>query len=68
MIIPIGTPGCQHVLKIVKGADGRVTRKDIYEDAVRRPSCRATTFVAFTKYDANGKTKSRFGSKPEQGK
>ncbi len=69
MIIPIGDPGCQHVLKITKDADGKTTRRDIYEDAARRPNCRTQTlFVAFTKYDKDGKTVSRFGSKPEEEK
>ena len=36
MIIPIGDPGCQHVLKITKDAEGKTTRRDIYEDAARR--------------------------------
>jgi protein-L-isoaspartate(D-aspartate) O-methyltransferase len=67
MIIPIGDPGCQHVLKITKDGDGKTTRRDIYEDAARRPNCRTQTlFVAFTKYDEKGKTVSRFGSKPEE--
>jgi protein-L-isoaspartate(D-aspartate) O-methyltransferase len=68
MIIPIGDPGCQHVLKITKDAEGKTTRRDIYEDAARRPNCRTQTlFVAFTKYDKDGKTVSRFGSKSEEG-
>jgi protein-L-isoaspartate(D-aspartate) O-methyltransferase len=68
MIIPIGDPGCQHVLKITKDAEGKTTRRDIYEDAARRPNCRTQTlFVAFTKYDKEGKTVSRFGSKAEEG-
>jgi protein-L-isoaspartate(D-aspartate) O-methyltransferase len=68
MIIPIGDPGCQHVLKITKDAEGKTTRRDIYEDAARRPNCRTQTlFVAFTKYDKDGKTVSRFGSKAEEG-
>ena len=68
MIIPIGDPGCQHVLKITKDADGKTTRRDIYEDAARRPNCRTQTlFVAFTKYDKDGKTASRFGTKAEEG-
>ena len=67
MIIPIGDPGCQHVLKITKDAEGKTTRRDIYEDAARRPNCRTQTlFVAFTKYDKEGKTTSRFGGKPEE--
>lgn len=69
MIIPIGDPGCQHVLKITKDAEGKTTRRDIYEDAARRPNCRTQTlFVAFTKYDKDGKTVSRHGSKPEDEK
>jgi protein-L-isoaspartate(D-aspartate) O-methyltransferase len=69
MIIPIGDPGCQHVLKITKDAEGKTTRRDIYEDAARRPNCRTQTlFVAFTKYDKDGKTVSRFGAKPEEEK
>ena len=48
MCIPIGPPGAQHVLKIVKasGADGgvTVTRSDIYGGAV-------VNFVPFTKLE-----------------
>jgi protein-L-isoaspartate(D-aspartate) O-methyltransferase len=67
MVIPVGQPGCQQVLKITKErmADGKdvIKRQDIYEN--RRVSCRATTFVAFTKYDAQGRPISRFGGRPE---
>ena len=68
MIIPVGQPGCQSVLKVTKQlVDGKetITRHDIY--ANRRVSCKATTFVAFTKYDAQGRTQSRFGGKQEEG-
>ena len=46
MVIPVGPPGAQHVLKIVKevGGDGtvRVARSDIYKGAI-------VNFVPFTK-------------------
>ena len=70
MVIPVGTPGKQAVLRITKevGDDGkiRLARHDIYEnDPSRRGGGRGTTFVAFTKYDEQGKTVSRFGKKQE---
>jgi len=67
MLIPVGQPGCQSVLKITKEltADGKevIKRHDIYEN--RRVTCARTTFVAFTKYDDKGQTKARFGTKAE---
>jgi len=70
MVIPVGTPGKQAVLRLTKtkGEDGkiRLARHDIYEnDPSRRGGGRGTTFVAFTKYDAEGKTVPRFGGKQE---
>jgi len=70
MVIPVGTPGKQAVLRLTKtqGDDGkiRLARHDIYEnDPSRRGGGRGTTFVAFTKYDKDGKTQSRFGGKQE---
>jgi len=70
MVIPVGTPGKQAVLRLTKtlGDDGKVrlARHDIYEnDPSRRGGGRGTTFVAFTKYDDQGKTKPRFGGKEE---
>src|SRR5262245_16589391 len=61
MVIPVGTPGKQAVLRLTKtkGEDGkiRLARHDIYEnDPSRRGGGRGTTFVAFTKYDEQGKT------------
>ena len=51
MVIPVGPPGAQHVLKVVKqpGADGAFTvaRSDIYGGK----SC---SFVPFTKLDGDG--------------
>jgi protein-L-isoaspartate(D-aspartate) O-methyltransferase len=51
MVIPIGPPGAQHVLKIVKsqGAEGaiNVARSDIYGGAV-------VNFVPFTKLEGGG--------------
>jgi protein-L-isoaspartate(D-aspartate) O-methyltransferase len=48
MVIPVGPPGSQHVLKVVKeqAADGtfRVTRSDIYGGSI-------VNFVPFTKLD-----------------
>ena len=50
MCIPVGPPGAQHVLKIVKeqGADGafKITRADIYRGAI-------VNFVPFTKLDGD---------------
>jgi protein-L-isoaspartate(D-aspartate) O-methyltransferase len=70
MVIPVGTPGKQAVLRLTKnlGDDGKVrlARHDIYEnDPSRRGGGRGTTFVAFTKYDDKGKTVPRFGGKQE---
>ena len=49
MVIPVGPPGAQRVLKVTKEreADGqiRVTRSDIYQG-------RAVPFVPFTKLEA----------------
>jgi protein-L-isoaspartate(D-aspartate) O-methyltransferase len=48
MVIPVGPPGAQHVLKIVKRQDGAgaitVARSDIYGGAI-------VNFVPFTKLD-----------------
>jgi protein-L-isoaspartate(D-aspartate) O-methyltransferase len=50
MCIPVGPPGAQHVLKIVKEADGaggfKVARSDIYNGAI-------VNFVPFTKLDGD---------------
>ena len=50
MVIPVGPPGAQHVLKVVKqeGADGQVTvaRSDIYNG-------RIVPFVPFTKLEGD---------------
>lgn len=50
MVIPVGPPGAQHVLKVIKqqNADGsiNVTRSDIYNG-------RIVPFVPFTKLDGN---------------
>ncbi|MFZ0557905.1 MAG: protein-L-isoaspartate O-methyltransferase [Methylovirgula sp.] len=50
MVIPVGPPGAQHILKVVKdqGADGsiRVARSDIYNG-------RIVPFVAFTKLEGD---------------
>ncbi len=72
MVIPVGTPGKQVVLRITKrvGDDGkeRLERHDIYEDDPnRRGGGRSTTFVAFTKYDDNNCTVSRFDDKTKYG-
>jgi protein-L-isoaspartate(D-aspartate) O-methyltransferase len=51
MVIPVGPPGAQHVLRIVKqqAADGsfQVSRSDIYHGGT-------VSFVPFTKLDSNG--------------
>jgi protein-L-isoaspartate(D-aspartate) O-methyltransferase len=48
MVIPVGPPGAQHILKVVKdeGADGQigVRRSDIYNG-------RPVPFVPFTKLE-----------------
>ena len=50
MVIPVGPPGAQHVLKVVKqeGGDGQVTvaRSDIYNG-------RIVPFVPFTKLEGD---------------
>jgi protein-L-isoaspartate(D-aspartate) O-methyltransferase len=50
MVIPVGPPGAQRVLKVVKtkGADGQitVTRSDIYHG-------RIVPFVPFTKLEGD---------------
>ena len=50
MVIPVGPPGAQHVLKVVKetAADGtvNVTRSDIYGG-------RIVAFVPFTKLEGD---------------
>jgi protein-L-isoaspartate(D-aspartate) O-methyltransferase len=71
MVIPVGSPGKQAVLRITKEVDSegkvRLARHDIYEnDPSRRGGGRGTTFVAFTKYEKEGKTVSRFGSSKEE--
>ena len=69
MVIPIGTPSKQAVLKVTKSQDseGRVVikREDIYADhPTRRGGSAFTTFVPFTKRQGN-KIEPRFGGKPE---
>ena len=50
MVIPVGPPGAQHVLKIVKqqAADGTITvaRSDIYNGGRVVPSCRSPSSTA----------------------
>lgn len=68
MVIPVGTPGSQAVLKVTKtkSESGRlkIVRHDIYADrpsvAGGRPVLRVG-FVPFTKYDDKGKTIARWG-------
>jgi protein-L-isoaspartate(D-aspartate) O-methyltransferase len=72
MVIPVGTPGKQAVLRITKtvAEDGkeRLARHDIYEDDPnRRGGGRGTTFVAFTKYDEKKCAVSRFDDKTKYG-
>ena len=71
MVIPVGTPGKQAVLRITKSTvDGkeRLARHDIYEnDPSRRGGGRGTTFVAFTKYDEKKCAVSRFDDKTKYG-
>jgi protein-L-isoaspartate(D-aspartate) O-methyltransferase len=58
MVIPIGPPGAQHVLKVVKtqGSDGTMTvaRSDIYGGAI-------INFVPFTKLDGDQIKGTHFG-------
>lgn len=71
MVIPVGPPGAQSLLKItkVKSASGkiRIRRHDIYANDPSRAGGRGKTkvsFVPFTKYDKGGrKTLSRWGKK-----
>ena len=70
MVIPVGPPGAQALLKItkVKSKTGkvRIRRHDIYASDPSRAGGRGKTkvsFVAFTKYDNKGKTVSRWGKK-----
>lgn len=68
MVIPVGTPGSQAVLKVTKqkSDSGRIkiVRHDIYADrpsvAGGRPVHRVG-FVPFTKYDDKGETVARWG-------
>jgi protein-L-isoaspartate(D-aspartate) O-methyltransferase len=68
MVIPVGTPGSQAVLKVTKqkSESGRIkiVRHDIYADrpslAGGRPVLRVG-FVPFTKYDKDGNTVARWG-------
>jgi len=50
MVIPIGPPGAQHVLKITKSTDAagaiKVARSDIYNGAI-------INFVPFTKLEGD---------------
>ena len=70
MVIPVGPPGAQALLKItkVKSKSGkiRIRRHDIYASDPSRAGGRGKTkvsFVAFTEYDKKGKTISRWGKK-----
>lgn len=71
MIIPVGPPGAQALLKVTKEKSStgriRVKRFDIYANDPSRAGGRRKTkvsFVAFTKYrDKSGKTTSRWGNK-----
>ena len=70
MVIPVGPPGAQALLKItkVKSKSGkiRILRHDIYANDPSRAGGRSKTkvsFIAFTKYDEAGKTISRWGKK-----
>jgi len=72
MVIPVGPPGAQSLLKVtkVKSESGkiRIVRHDIYAADPSRAGGRRkkkVSFVAFTKYDkpGSGKTVSRWGTK-----
>jgi protein-L-isoaspartate(D-aspartate) O-methyltransferase len=68
MVIPVGTPGSQAVLKVTKQKSEsgkiKIVRHDIYANrpslAGGRPVLRVG-FVPFTKYDDKGKTIARWG-------
>lgn len=68
MIIPVGPPGAQALLKVTKeqteSGRVRIKRHDIYANDPSRAGGRRKTkvsFVPFTKYDAKGRTRSRWG-------
>jgi protein-L-isoaspartate(D-aspartate) O-methyltransferase len=68
MIIPVGPPGAQALLKVTKEKSStgriRIKRHDIYANDPSRAGGRRKTkvsFVPFTKYDAKGRTRSRWG-------
>ena len=68
MVIPVGPPGAQALLKITKEKSStgriRIKRHDIYANDPSRAGGRRKTkvsFVAFTKYDSKGQVKSRWG-------
>ncbi|MCZ6863093.1 MAG: protein-L-isoaspartate O-methyltransferase [Alphaproteobacteria bacterium] len=70
MVIPVGPPGAQALLKITKvqskSGKIRIRRHDIYASDPSRAGGRGKTkvsFVAFTKYNKAGKTISRWGKK-----
>lgn len=74
MVIPVGPPGAQSLLKItkVKSESGkiRIKRHDIYANDPSRAGGRGktkVTFVAFTKYDEKGKVISRWGKSGKSG-
>lgn len=67
MIIPVGPPGAQALLKVTKEKSEsgriRIKRHDIYANDPSRAGGRRKTkvsFVPFTKYDAKGRTRSRW--------
>jgi protein-L-isoaspartate(D-aspartate) O-methyltransferase len=67
MIIPVGPPGAQALLKVTKERSKsgriRIRRLDIYASDPSRAGGRRKTkvsFVPFTKYDAKGHTRSRW--------
>ncbi len=73
MVIPIGTPGRQAVLRITKtmGDDGkiRLARHDIYENDPSRSEgkSKSTVFVALTKYDDRKCATSRMDERTKYG-
>jgi len=70
MVIPVGPPGAQALLKVTKertpSGKLRIVRHDIYAARPSRAGGRKVStviFVPFTKYDDKGKTIARWGKK-----
>jgi protein-L-isoaspartate(D-aspartate) O-methyltransferase len=73
MVIPVGPPGAQSLLKITKARSKsgkiRIRRHDIYASDPSRAGGRRkkkVSFVAFTKYTKGGKTAARWGKRKKK--